>query len=44
MSNDLSHKVVVIKGASSGLGKGAALEFAKSGASVVVTVRVEQHP
>jgi NAD(P)-dependent dehydrogenase (short-subunit alcohol dehydrogenase family) len=36
---NLAGKVVVITGASSGFGKGAALRFAKEGASVVVAAR-----
>src|SRR5687767_7489228 len=36
---DLSGKVVVITGASSGFGRGAALEFASAGASVVLAAR-----
>lgn len=36
---DLSDKVVVITGASSGFGKGAALELAASGAAVVLAAR-----
>ena len=38
----LNEKVVVITGASSGFGKGAALKFAAGGASVVVAARREQ--
>jgi NAD(P)-dependent dehydrogenase (short-subunit alcohol dehydrogenase family) len=39
---NLSGKVIVITGASSGFGKGAALEFARSGASVVVAARRDE--
>ena len=39
---DLKGKVVVITGASSGFGKGAALKFAGAGASVVLAARREQ--
>jgi short-subunit dehydrogenase len=39
---DLNGKIVVITGASSGFGKGAALRFAQAGASVVVSARREQ--
>jgi len=39
---DLSGKVVVITGASSGFGKGAALRFAQAGASVVLAARRDQ--
>jgi NAD(P)-dependent dehydrogenase (short-subunit alcohol dehydrogenase family) len=35
MDHDLTEKVIVITGASSGFGRGAALEFAKVGARVV---------
>lgn len=38
---ELSGKVVVITGASSGFGRGAALKFAQAGASVVVSARRE---
>ncbi len=38
----LKEKVVVITGASSGFGRGAALKFAESGASVVASARREQ--
>jgi NAD(P)-dependent dehydrogenase (short-subunit alcohol dehydrogenase family) len=38
-NKDLAGKVVVITGASSGFGKGAALRFAEEGASVVVVAR-----
>lgn len=41
-TQDLSGKVVVITGASSGFGKGAALKFAQSGAAVVVAARRDQ--
>jgi short-subunit dehydrogenase len=40
--NDLRGKVIVITGASSGFGKGAALEFARQGASVVLAARREE--
>ena len=36
---NFSGKVVVITGASSGIGKGAALKFAEAGASVVIAAR-----
>jgi short-subunit dehydrogenase len=39
---DLNGKVVLITGASSGFGKGAALRFAQAGASVIVSARREQ--
>lgn len=39
---NLSGKVVVITGASSGFGKGAALKFAQAGASVVLAARREE--
>jgi len=39
---NLTGKVVVITGASSGFGKGAALKFAKEGASVVLAARREE--
>ncbi len=39
---DLNGKVVVITGASSGFGKGAALKFAQAGASVVLAARREE--
>lgn len=39
---DLKGKVVVITGASSGFGRGAALKFAEAGASVVVSARRDQ--
>jgi short-subunit dehydrogenase len=39
---DLNGRVVVITGASSGFGKGAALKFARAGASVVLSARREQ--
>lgn len=39
---EVSGKVVVITGASSGFGKGAALKFAGAGASVVLAARREQ--
>ncbi len=39
---NLSGKVIVITGASSGFGKGAALKFAEAGVSVVVSARREQ--
>jgi NAD(P)-dependent dehydrogenase (short-subunit alcohol dehydrogenase family) len=42
-NKDLASKVVVITGASSGFGKGAALRFAEEGASVVVVAR-RAHP
>jgi NAD(P)-dependent dehydrogenase (short-subunit alcohol dehydrogenase family) len=38
----LRGKVIVITGASSGFGKGAALEFAKAGASVVIAARRDE--
>lgn len=39
---NLSEKVIVITGASSGFGKGAALKFAEAGASVVLAARRDQ--
>src|SRR4051812_21264917 len=43
MSNQsLNGKVIVITGASSGFGKGAALEFARAGASVVLAARRDE--
>jgi short-subunit dehydrogenase len=39
---DLNQKVIVITGASSGFGKGAALKFAKAGASVVIAARRDE--
>jgi short-subunit dehydrogenase len=39
MEKDLRGKVIVITGASSGFGKGAALKFAKAGANVVLAAR-----
>lgn len=39
MDRSLNGKVIVITGASSGFGKGAALEFARLGASVVLAAR-----
>jgi len=39
---ELNEKVVVITGASSGFGKGAAREFARNGASVVLAARRDQ--
>ena len=39
MAQDFSGKVVVITGASSGIGKGTALAFANAGASVVLAAR-----
>ena len=39
---DLSGKVIVITGASSGFGRGAALKFAQEGASVVLAARRDQ--
>ena len=38
-AHNLSGKVIVITGATSGFGKGAALAFAKLGANVVVAAR-----
>src|ERR1043166_6090094 len=40
--HQLSGKVVVITGASSGFGKGAALEFAQRGASLVLAARRDE--
>ena len=42
MAQDLKGKVVVVTGASSGFGKGAAREFAAAGASVVLAARRDQ--
>jgi short-subunit dehydrogenase len=42
LNTELAQKVIVITGASSGFGKGAALEFARSGASVVLAARREE--
>ena len=41
-NNSLRNKVIVITGASSGFGKGAALEFAKEGASLVLAARRDE--
>lgn len=40
--SELTGKVIVITGASSGFGKGAALKFASAGAYVVLAARREQ--
>lgn len=40
--SELKEKIVMITGASSGFGRGAALQFAKEGASVVLAARREQ--
>ncbi len=40
--HDLRNKVIVITGASSGFGKGAAIEFARRGASLVLAARRDQ--
>lgn len=42
MAEDLGGKVVVITGASSGIGRGTALAFAAAGASVVLAARREE--
>jgi NAD(P)-dependent dehydrogenase (short-subunit alcohol dehydrogenase family) len=42
MARDLSNKVVVVTGASSGIGRATALAFAKAGANVVLAARREQ--
>lgn len=42
MSKNLIGKVVVITGASSGFGRGAALQYAQSGANVVLAARREE--
>ena len=39
--NPINHQVVVITGASSGIGRLAALEFAKLGAKVVAVAKSE---
>ena len=39
MSTDLSNKVVVVTGASLGIGRASALAFGKAGASVIVNYR-----
>lgn len=41
-TSELKDKVIVITGASSGFGKGASLEFARQGASVVLAARREE--
>jgi short-subunit dehydrogenase len=42
MSKQIADSVIVITGASSGIGRASALEFARAGATVVVTSRREQ--
>ncbi len=42
MNKDLRDKVVVITGASSGFGRGAALQYAQNGAKVVLAARREE--
>lgn len=42
MKPDLSQKVIVVTGASSGFGKGAALRFAAEGASLILAARREE--
>ena len=41
-TQDLNGKVIVVTGASSGFGKGAAMKFAKAGAHVVLAARREE--
>jgi NADP-dependent 3-hydroxy acid dehydrogenase YdfG len=42
VDRSLNGKVIVITGASSGFGKGAALEFARAGANVVLAARRDE--